>query len=336
MDGALTAAENPAGSDRRDDAHLYCLRKMPAVTVIINLYNGEATLAEAVDSVLRQTFADWELLIWDDCSNDGSAEVVHRYGDPRIRYIRSDTRVPLGQARQCALDAPRGDWIAFLDQDDVWLPRKLEMQLATAREKPAAALIYGRTVRFYPSGTERDYDQAHEYANLPEGNIFRDLFTKSCFIAMSSAMFRRSAVEAVRGIPDTITIIPDYCLYTAVARRFPAAAVQEVVCRYRMHSGGTLQSNAVAVHEEALRLMDMWQNDVDAKVLARGRRHHSTQIALAQMRTPGKFFRGLSRLLTDGSVFSQLLRPFYYLFHLIRRNVIPPYWKTVTASTRNS
>jgi glycosyltransferase involved in cell wall biosynthesis len=307
---------------------------MPVVTVIINLYNGEATLAEAVDSVLAQiplSGTDWELLIWDDCSTDSSVAVVHQYSDPRIRYVRSDVQVSLGQARQQAIHAACGDWIAFLDQDDVWLPRKLELQLATARQKPEAALIYGRTVRFYPNGSERDYDQAHEYALLPEGDIFGELFAKSCFIAMSSAMFRRSAVEAIGGIPESIAIIPDYYLYTAIARRFPAAAVQEVVCRYRMHSDSAHRRNAIAVHEEALRLMNMWRDEVDRRTLARCRRHHSTQIALAEMRTRVTFFHGLTRLLTDGSVFSQMLRPFYYIAHLVRRSVIPPYWKTVTS-----
>ena len=313
---------------------------MPPVTIIINLYNGAATLAEAIDSVLAQiplSGTDWELLIWDDCSTDGSAEVVHRYGDHRIRYVCSDVQVPLGQARQRAIDAARGDWIAFLDQDDIWLPRKLELQLAQARKNPDAALIYGRTVRFYPSGAERDYDQAHEYTYLPEGDIFRELFTKSCFIAMSSAMFRRSALEAIGGIPDSIAIIPDYYLYTAVTRRFPAAAVQEVVCRYRMHSDSTLQRNAIEVHQEALRLMDMWSDEVDPGVLVRCRQHHSTQLALAEMSTPGTVLRGCRRLLRDGSVFSQVLRPFYFVFHLVRRSLFPPYWKTVAASSfRNS
>jgi glycosyltransferase involved in cell wall biosynthesis len=306
---------------------------MPAVSVIINLYNGKTSLAEAIESVLAQTFSDWELLIWDDCSTDESVEVVRHYDDHRIRYIRSDVLISLGQARQQAINAARGDWVAFLDQDDVWLPRKLELQLERAREEPNAVLIYGRTIRSYPSGAERDYDQAHEYAYLPEGDIFRELFTKSCFIAMSSAMFRRDALDGIGGIPETIAIIPDYYLYTAVARRFPAAAVQEVVCEYRMHADSTLQRKAIAVHEEALRLMDTWRNDVEPGVLARCRRHHSTQIALAEMQTPASFFRGLWRLLSDGSILSQLLRPFYYIFHRVRRSVSPPYWKTIPTST---
>ncbi len=300
---------------------------MPLVTVIVNLYNGEATLAEAVESIMAQTISDWEFLIWDDCSTDGSAAVARRYKDARIHYVRSPTQVPLGQARQLAINLARGEWVAFLDQDDLWLSDKLERQLAVAAEKPDAALIYGRTVRFYPSGAERDYDQAHEYALLPEGDIFRNLFTDSCYIAMSSAMFRRSAFEKIGGIPEAIAIIPDYYLYTAVARRFPAAAVQHVVCRYRMHPGNTSASSATDVHEEALRLMEMWKNDVPTEVLAKCKRHHSTQLALAEMGSRSTFLRGIRRLWADGSPLSQLLRPFYFVFHLVRRNAVPPYWK---------
>ena len=119
--------------------------------------------------------------------------------------------VPLGTARNDAIRQASGEWIAFLDQDDVWLSPKLEKQIPLGSE--GVGLIYGRTVRFYPSGLERDYDQSHEYELLPEGDIFTQLFTKSCFIAMSSAVFRRSAIEAIGGIPDAIQIVPDYYLY---------------------------------------------------------------------------------------------------------------------------
>ena len=300
---------------------------MPLVTVILNLYNGEATLAEAIDSVLAQTFGDWELMVWDDCSSDGCASIVQRYNDSLILYVRSDTQVSLGQARQAAIELAQGEWIAFLDQDDLWLPHKIERQIALAREKPDAALVYGRTVRFYPNGSERDYDQAHEYALLPEGDIFLSLFTDSCYIAMSSTMFRRAAVEAIGGIPAAITIIPDYYLYIAVTRRFPAAAVQEAVCRYRMRAGSASQSHAVAVQEEALRLLDLWREEVPRATLAKCKRDHATQLSLAEMRSPATFFRGVRRLMVDGSPMSQLLRPFYFVFHLVRRNVVRPNWK---------
>ena len=236
---------------------------MPSVSVIMNVRNGASTLREALDSVMAQTFADWELIVWDDRSTDASAAIVAEYRDPRVRYFLSAEDTSLGKARSLAIRQASGEWLAFLDQDDVWLPTKLEKQMALADE--GVGLIYGRTVRFYPNGRERDYDQAHEFQLLPEGDIFIELFTKSCFIAMSSAMFRRSAVEEIGGIADDIQIIPDYYLYTAVARRYRARAVQEVVCRYRMHAANTSRLIALQMHQEALWLIDHWAGCLDSR-----------------------------------------------------------------------
>jgi glycosyltransferase involved in cell wall biosynthesis len=300
---------------------------MPLVSVIMNVRNGAATLREAIDSVIAQAFGDWELIVWDDRSTDDSAAVVADYYDPRIRYFLSPHHTPLGQARSNAIAQASGEWLAFLDQDDVWLPGKLQKQIALASE--SLGLIYGRTIRFYPRGMERDYDQAHEYALLPEGDIFQQLFTKSCFIAMSSAMFRRSAVDAIGGIPDQVRIIPDYYLYVAVARQFAVRAVQAPVCRYRMHPDSMSQVMALDMHKEALRLIDHWASELDPATVMLCRRRHLTAIALEEMRRPGTFRRGLMRLLNEGSPIAQLMRPFMFLAHLVRRNIWPPYWRTL-------
>lgn len=302
---------------------------MPLVSVIINVRNGVTTLAEAIDSVFSQTLDDWELIIWDDRSNDGSAEIVARYSDERVRFFISDKLVSLGQARRQAIELARGQWIAFLDQDDIWLPGKLELQMEVAHGRNDVALVYGRTVRFYPSGSQRDYDQAHEYELLPEGDIFSELFTHSCFIAMSSAVFRRSAIQAISSIPESVSIIPDYYLYTAIARRYRVAAVQVVVCRYRVHSGNTSRRSALQVQQEALQLMNLWRNDVDPGTLTQCRKRHHTAIALLEMRTPRTLAHGIGKLLSQGSLASQLLRPIYFVFHLVRRTVRPPLWKTL-------
>ncbi len=298
---------------------------MPLISVIMNVRNGAATLREAIDSARAQTFQDWELIVWDDRSTDSSAAIVAQYRDPRIRYFLSPDDAPLGKARNDAVRQASGEWIAFLDQDDVWLPHKLEKQLALAGE--GVGLIYGRTVRFYPSGLERDYDQSHEYELLPEGDIFTQLFTKSCFIAMSSAVFRRSAIEAVGGIPDMIQIVPDYYLYVAVANRYEVRAVQEVVCRYRMHPDSMSQTAALAMHREALRMVESWAKELHPASLALCQKRHHTAIALEEMRSPGTRSIGLMRLFTKGSVESQLVRPFMFAFHVVRRNLRPPHWK---------
>jgi glycosyltransferase involved in cell wall biosynthesis len=308
---------------------------MPRVSVIMNVRNGASTLREALDSVIGQTFTDWELIVWDDCSTDDSAKIVAGYSNPRIRYFLSPGKTSLGKARNAALREARGDWVAFLDQDDVWMPHKLETQMALRDAHSdnhglggtPMGIIYGRTVRFYPSGTVRDYDQTHEYKLLPEGDIFSELFTAGCFIAMSSAVFRRSAIEEIGGIPPEISIIPDYYLYSAVARRYPVRAVQEVVCRYRMHESNMSRLTAIAMHQEALWLVNHWADSLDSNTIARCRKRHCTAIALEEMRGPGTAVHGIFRLLSEGSVASQLKRPFLFPFHLVRRNVLAPYWK---------
>jgi glycosyltransferase involved in cell wall biosynthesis len=298
---------------------------MPQVTVIMNVRNGASTLQEALDSVLSQTFTDWELIVWDDCSTDDSANIVGQYSDSRIHYFLSPEDTSLGKARDYAIRQARGEWLAFLDQDDLWMPQKLEMQMSLATQD--AGIIYGRTVRFYPGGLERDYDQTHEFGTLPEGDIFTQLFTKGCFIAMSSAVFRRSAIEEIGGIPEEIAIIPDYYLYTVVARRHPVRAVQGVVCRYRMHKANTSQLSAIAMHHEVLWLADHWAASLDRQTVSLCRKRHFTAIALEEMRSPNSVVHGTFRLLTQGSVISQLKRPFLFAFHVVRRNVRSPYWK---------
>lgn len=304
---------------------------MPLVSVIMNVRNGAQTLREAIDCVLAQTFEDWELIVWDDRSTDNSAAIVAGYRDVRIRYYLSPLDVSLGKARADAIRQAAAEWIAFLDQDDVWLPHKLESQLALAQGD--VGLIYGRTIRFYPSGLQRDYDHAHEYKPLPEGDIFSQLFTDSCFIAMSSAMFRRSAIESIGGIPGEIRIIPDYYLYVAVARRYRTRAVQEVVCRYRMHADSMSHTAALEMHHEVLWLIDRWSSQLDPQTVAACRRRHFTAIALEEMRSRTTLGHGIVRLLTQGSLASQLVRPFAFLFHVTRRNLRPPVWRRLSSKS---
>lgn len=290
----------------------------------MNVRNGAATLREAVDSVLGQTFGDWELIVWDDCSTDESARVIQEYKDPRIRYLLSPEDTPLGRARDMAIRKATSEWVAFLDQDDVWLPRKLEKQLALD-DGPRVGLIYGRTMRFSASGSEWDFDHRHEYKPLPEGDIFARLFVDSCYIAMSSAMMRRKAIEELGGIPDVIRVTPDYYLFAGVARHYEARAVQEVVCRYRW-SGGMSASVGPQIQKEILWLVDHWAGDLDPKLVKHRRQVHNTVLAIMEMRT-GAFVAGMSRMLAKGSASYLLSRPSAIYGRAIRRRLARPYWK---------
>ena len=92
------------------------------VSIIVNCLNGEAYIAAALDSALAQSFEDWELIFYDDQSTDGSAEIFHSYTDPRFRYILAKQPLELTPARDEAIRHSCGEWVAFLDQDDLWMP----------------------------------------------------------------------------------------------------------------------------------------------------------------------------------------------------------------------
>ena len=95
----------------------------PAVSVIMNCLNAEPYLREAIDSVVAQTYPDWEIIFWDNASRDASGAIAKSYGE-RVRYFRGETTVPLGEARNLAIAEAKGRYLAILDCDDVWLPEK--------------------------------------------------------------------------------------------------------------------------------------------------------------------------------------------------------------------
>jgi glycosyltransferase involved in cell wall biosynthesis len=298
---------------------------MPLVSVIMNIRNGAAFLREALDSVMAQTFTDWEVIAWDDCSTDDSAHIVGEYKDPRVRYFLSPEETPLGKARANAIRQARGVWLAFLDQDDLWTATKLEKQMALAGE--GVGIVYGRAVLVWPNGHKRDYDQAHEFTPLPEGDIFSELFRSACFIAMSSAVLRRSAVGEGGGIPEWVELTPDYCLYVTVARRLEARAVQEVVCWYRMHDSNLWQESRRKVHQEALMMIDQWAGCLDPRIAAHRRRTHATGLALEELRQASSMGSAIRRLFREGSLTWLLSRPFVHSLRRVRRKVRRPLWE---------
>jgi len=299
---------------------------MPAVSIIVNVCNGAATLREALQSALAQTCSDWEMIVWDDRSTDDSATIVSTFADPRIRYFLAPQQTPLGQARDAAIREARGEWLAFLDQDDIWLPHKLEQEL-DLDTSASVGLIYGRTLDFDPDGSERDHDYFHEFELLPRGDISKELLGRGCFIAMSSAMIRRSEVLATGNIPDEIRITPDYFLYVAVCSRCEARAVQNVVCRCRVHPGSMTRTYRRESLEETLWLVDRFRERLPAKVYRDRCKHIATALAVEELRRQETVVNGVRRLVKHGSVAWLASRPFVHFWRRLRRRLRRPYWK---------
>lgn len=299
---------------------------MPKVSVIINVYNGEKTLRETIESVLAQTYTNWELIIWDDCSTDGSVEVAEAYDDHRIRCFRSEENRGLGISRFAALDQAEGEWVGYVDQDDLWSEDKLALQIELVAAKPNVGLVYGRTLKFYPNGKLLEYDHRHEFEPLPEGDIFERLFIDSCFIAIGSALFRRAAFASLANMPNEVDDCTDYYMYLAFAREYEVAAVQDVVCFYRIHAGNMSHTHGLRMQREILQIINSWSDAISLQLASRRHKVHSTVLAVHQLQSSEGVMAGLKTLLSDGAVGYLLSRPFARLFRAIRRRVRTPYW----------
>jgi glycosyltransferase involved in cell wall biosynthesis len=292
----------------------------PRVSILVNVYDGERFLAAALRSALAQTFRDWELIFWDDRSHDGSAAIVRSFTDPRLRYLLAPRFTPLAEARRQAIEQASGEWLAFLDQDDLWVPDKLERQLALVdAEGPDLGIVYGRAIRLGPRGPERDHDHVHEFRPLPEGRLFEELLRHGNFIAMSSALVRRSAYHAVGGIEPEFEIGPDAYLFFALSRAgWRARALQEPCCWYRIHGGNMTARSRVGSHTEKLTLLDRWAAEIDPALRQQRMAVYHTLIAVEELRS--RPLGGLRRLLTRGSLPYLLSRPFARGFRWLRRS----------------
>ena len=105
------------------------LSSYPLVSVIVNCHNGQAFLRDCINSIINQTYKNWELIFWDNCSSDKSKEILESYSEKRIKYFRAEKFTTLYEARNLALKKASGDYISFLDTDDWWSANKIEKQL---------------------------------------------------------------------------------------------------------------------------------------------------------------------------------------------------------------
>lgn len=124
------------------------IEEEPTVSVIIPTYNRAHTIKRAILSVLNQTYQGFEIIVVDDCSTDNTREVIEKFGDKRIRYIRKKANKGAAAAGNTGIKAVRGEYIVFLDSDDKWLPNKLDEQIKVLKvTSPKVGVVYTETQR---------------------------------------------------------------------------------------------------------------------------------------------------------------------------------------------
>ena len=227
---------------------------VPFVSVIIPTYNGSRFIKETVQSVIGQTYPNIEIIIVDDGSTDNTPDIVKSINDPRLIHIRQ-ANSGVSMARNHGIDISHGDYIAFLDHDDVWLPHKLERQLQLFKEDPNIAMVYSDT--FIIDENNSIINTYSHKIKFYRGMIFKELFF-SCFITILTVVIKKPVfLEVGPFLPFKIG--EDYDLFLKCAARYPIDYIDEPLAKYRVHESNYSKNYETEV-SECIEIFDFWKN----------------------------------------------------------------------------
>jgi glycosyltransferase involved in cell wall biosynthesis len=198
------------------------------VSIIIPTWNGSAFIAETIQSVLNQSYTKIEILVIDDGSTDDTPDIVEAFGAP-VRLIRQRNG-GTAAARNTGLVEARGDWIAFLDHDDLWIPSKISLQVTTATSNAPCALYGG--VQFFESSTRRV-----TCTHIPPAGIDFHQLLGFEIVALQSLICPTSAARAVGGFDTSLKGTDDWDFCIRLALTIPLIRVPETLVHVRIHDG---------------------------------------------------------------------------------------------------
>lgn len=205
---------------------------MPKVSVVIPAYNAMSYLPETLDSVLEQTFTDFEVLIIDDGSSDAiQSWVAETVTDPRMKLI-SQTNQGLSAARNTGIANAQGQYIAFLDADDLWAPTKLEEQVRCLDENPTVGLVYNWIALIDADGKPTGRIMGGDI----EGNVLTEILQRN-IIDCPSVLVRQECFEKVGVFDPTLRSVEDWDMWIRIAMHYSFAVTKKPLVCYRQHAG---------------------------------------------------------------------------------------------------
>lgn len=211
--------------------------KKGLVSVFIPSYNYERFLADAIDSILAQTYADWELIIVDDASSDSSPEIIERYRrryPERIRSTLLTSNVGQSESTNIGLRQAQGEFIALLAADDRARPERLARGVATLKARPTIAAAFSKVA--YIDGDGRPLQLEQDIFNQPIEDLRWQLLGGN-FLCGTSIVARRAAMQEVGGYNRTLGYVEDYDLWLRLLDRFELVRVDDIWVDYRLHGG---------------------------------------------------------------------------------------------------
>ncbi len=239
---------------------------MPLVSIIIPVFNRKKLLERAIQSVLKQSFKDFELFIVDDGSDDGTQN-LSILNDRKITFIRLEKNSGVSKARNIGVKKSSGEWIAFLDSDDEWFAQKLEKQIGWCRENPEFEIMQTKEI-WIRNGKQVNPPMTHQKF---QGDLFAASLQR-CMITPSSVLLKRSLFETTGGFNETFPVCEDYDLWLRITCQKQIGLLdQYLLKRYGGHSD-QLSSLMMGLDRFRIRsMLDLLRsnhlNDIQIKLL---------------------------------------------------------------------
>lgn len=208
------------------------------ISIVINCYNGEKYVKNAIQSVIRQKYQNWELIFWDNQSTDNSKNIFKSFSDERLKYYYSEKKTTLYEARNNASKIAKGDYLGFIDCDDEWYENYLSSR-KTFFENDSFDYSYSNFYYFY----EKNNIKLIKSKNYLESDLIYDFLAKNYVIAISGLIFKKKILNEVNFFNPAYNIIGDYDFVMKISKNKKAFAIQDPLLQIRVHGNNFLDKN---------------------------------------------------------------------------------------------
>lgn len=206
------------------------LKEEPLVSIIMNCHNGDKYLEESVKSIIAQTYQNWELIFWDNISQDDSKKIITKFSDNRIKYFKSKKFDRLYKSRNLAIQNAKGEFISFLDTDDLWQKDKLEKQMNFFSKNEDYEIVYSNYY-IYDESKKKKFVKFQK--TLSSGIIFKQLL-RNYTVGIVTICLKRSIFKD-RSFNDNFDIIGDFDLFLKLSENKKIGYMHDVLAVHRLH-----------------------------------------------------------------------------------------------------
>lgn len=226
------------------------MNKRPLVSIIMNCFNSDKYLENAINSIYDQTYIHWEIIFWNNKSDDKS-EIIAKSYDKKLKYFESEEFLNLGEARKKACEKASGKYLAFLDCDDTWMNDKLEKQINIYENNRDLGFVYGKSVYY----SELKNKIINRQVKLFEGMVFDELI-KYNFVSFASAMIDRNKYFEIGGFPSHLKHSTDYWVFLKLANLYPVKATTSDCCTIRLHDSNLTNKLYLTGVKESIEVLE--------------------------------------------------------------------------------